>query len=233
MKYDKITDHYAAALEIGKSPEYAARLDIADLSKCLEIARYEVLKAVQVHTDTSWSWSELNDEEFYSVFQRAIHEIKDTSVLAFVKAMNLIPSEIERREYDSERMEQAAEMLEYMEQVRKEREREKSPDGLNITAKDVVLFYKFFPFEDTERHGMGLYKIWAARHGFKNFHSLRNKWSQLQNVKAEGLDRVKVIGPEKVEYLAKLLTEPHHEKTREQILLFVAQYRKEHQKRGP
>lgn len=219
MKYDKITDHYAAALEIGKSPEYAARLDMFTLFECL----------------TAISGKLPPDE--IEILNGIIHKEKEKrgtreASKEYLKYMHAEWKERKQIETERERREQAAEMLEYMEQVRKEREREKSPDGLKITAKDVVLFYKFFPFEDTERHGMGLYKIWAARHGF-NFNSLRNKWSQLQNVKAEGLDRVKVIGPEKVEYLAKLLTEPHHEKTREQILLFVAQYRKEHQKRGP
>jgi hypothetical protein len=219
MKYDVITDHYAAALHIAEKPHYAIKLNLYDLTECISVIEKQV--------------SRLKSEDLKLAYFNNLpaDSIQTAAIKTLEKARGIIQDEIKKRS-DSEQ--QAAEMLDYMEQVRKEREREKSPDGLNITAKDVVLFYKFFPFEDTEPHGMGLYKIWAARHGFKNFHSLRNKWSQLQNVNIpEGLDRVKVIGPEKVEYLAKLLIEPHHEKTREQILLFVAQYREKHQKRGP
>jgi hypothetical protein len=238
MKYDVITDHYAAAMQIGQSREYAARLDIADLRKCLEIANDEVLKAVQINTGTGWSWSELNDEEFYSVFQRAIHEIKDTSARAFVKAMNFIPSEIERREYDSERMEQAAEMLDYMEQVRKEQTERNNKDR-PIQAIDVIRFYRYFsdlfPNEEPGKvPDMERRKKWARRHGY-NAGTIRNAEMELIKLKekepeadAKCWPYIAKIGPEKVAYIVNQITEPEHKEARDDILFLVAEYRENH-----
>lgn len=237
--YDRITDHYAAAREIGLNQDYAARLAITDLKICLKIASDEVLKAIQVHTGTRWGWGELNDE-FNAVYFKAIHELKGTAANAFIVARAFIPSEIERREYDRKRLEEAAEMLEYMERARKERtERKKDKKPIQVT--DVIKFYryfkKFFPDEEPGKVADGeRRKKWALRHDYSEG-TIRNAEAELREQEPKADEKfwyhIEKIGPEKVEYIANQLTEQKHENARYEILNLVELYRENPQKRGP
>jgi hypothetical protein len=217
MKYDVITDHYAAALHIAEKPHYAIKLNLYDLTECISVIEKQV--------------SRLKSEDLKLAYFNNLpaDSIQTAAIKTLEKARGIIQDEIEKRGTS--------------EQVPKERT-ERNKKERPIQAIDVIRFYRYFgnlfPNEEPGKvPDMERRKKWARRHGY-NAGTIRNAETELIKLKEKEPEAdakcwayIEKIGPEKVAYIVNQITEPEHEKAKYKIIHFIEMYRDDHQKRGP
>ena len=212
MKYDVITDHYAAALHIAEKPHYAIKLNLYDLTECISVIEKQV--------------SRLKSEDLKLAYFNNLpaDSIQTAAIKTLEKARGIIQDEIEKRGTS--------------EQVPKERT-ERNKKERPIQAIDVIRFYRYFgnlfPYEEPGKvPDMERRKKWARRHGY-NAGTIRNAETELIKLKekepeadAKCWPYIAKIGPEKVAYIVNQITEPEHKEARDDILFLVAEYRENH-----
>jgi hypothetical protein len=115
--YDRITDHYAAALQIAQSPHYAMKLGFYDLMECISVIEKQV--------------SRMKSEDLAVAYLNKLQpgSIQTAAIKTLETARGIIQDEIEKRN-TSER-----------EQI------EQAPGLPEITQNDIAFFYRVLEWD--------------------------------------------------------------------------------------